>query len=70
MKEETSEIQLNSTSSHMKMLKEVSKTFTFDPIEEMGIKVDTKNPDDEAELRKLIGGYLQYPSSELAEIHS
>lgn len=54
----------------MKMLKEVSKSFTFDPIEEMSIKVDNNNADDEAELRKIIGGYLQYPSTQLAEIHA
>ena len=36
----------------------------------MGIQVNEKNPEDEEELRKLIGEYLCYPSTELAEMHS
>lgn len=54
----------------MNMLGRVSKEILFDPISEIGIQLDNKNPDDEAEIRKLIGVYLQYPSTELAEIHS
>lgn len=71
MKEEVSEIKLNETEgSHLKMFKNITKQFLFDPIQELEIKVDNSSPDDEDELKKIIGEYLCYPSSELAEIHS
>ena len=45
MNEEPSEMKLDSgEESGLKMLKGVTKKFMFDPIEEMGIQVDSKNP--------------------------
>ncbi len=57
-------------SDGLKMAKQVTKSFMFDPIEEIGIQIDSKNPEDEEELKRLIGGILMYPSSELAQMHS
>ena len=40
-------------SDDLKMVKQVTKSFMFDPIEEIGIQIDSKNPEDEEELRSV-----------------
>ena len=70
MAEDISSIQLDKADTNLNLVKQLATDFTFYPIQEIGIQLDSRYPEDEQEVKKLLGDILRYPSSELAEMHA
>lgn len=73
MLEDVSSSELNNNSKeklNSPNIKANDKAFNFSPIDELELLLDKGSNKDREEIIKILGEYLNYPSTELATLHS